>query len=72
MVLYDLPRLSEINLSNNEIKCIRKKALPQLCWLNLAGNKLKDLEGLATPCLEFLDIGDNKYVNRRHESVTLI
>uniref|UniRef100_A0A914Y7V9 Uncharacterized protein n=1 Tax=Panagrolaimus superbus TaxID=310955 RepID=A0A914Y7V9_9BILA len=62
MILFDLPRLVELDLSNNEIKSIRKKALPQLNWLNLADNKMKDLEGLATPCLEFLDISNNRIV----------
>lgn len=60
LAVFDLKNLEELDLSQNDLKSIKKKTLPQLKWLNLAQNKLKDLEGLSTPNLIYLDIRNNK------------
>uniref|UniRef100_A0A914C016 Uncharacterized protein n=1 Tax=Acrobeloides nanus TaxID=290746 RepID=A0A914C016_9BILA len=60
LAVFDLKELEELDLSQNEIKSIKKKTVNQLRKLDLSWNRLKDIDGLSTPNLLVLNITNNK------------
>ncbi|KAK0412370.1 hypothetical protein QR680_006173 [Steinernema hermaphroditum] len=56
----DSASLEDVDVSNNQIRSIRRKTLENLKRLNLSDNKLKDLNGLSLPAIEELDVSNNK------------
>ncbi|CAD5231908.1 unnamed protein product [Bursaphelenchus xylophilus] len=57
---FDLERLESLDLSDNDIKIIRKKTLKNIKEISLANNGLKDLEGLSLPNVTVLNVSKNK------------
>lgn len=51
-----------LDVSQNEIRNIRKKTLSHLLHLNLADNKLKDIDGLEAPKIKYLNLANNRRV----------
>ncbi|KAI1719570.1 leucine rich repeats (2 copies) domain-containing protein [Ditylenchus destructor] len=57
---FNLTTVEQLDVSNNEIKSIKKQSMNTIKELNLAGNKLRDIEGLVTPALIKLDLSNNR------------
>ena len=61
--IFNMPGITNVDLSDNELATIDLSTLTGLTTLNMEGNKLSTISLTATPLLAFLNVEDNNLVS---------